>query len=106
MLLPFFVLAAVLVEGLTGIVKTTLTGFGLTLRAWADQAISMVLAVTIAVMGKIDFFAVVSELTGMPLNMPATFGVALSGLVLARGSNAVHDLFKALNPKPEAMRIW
>ncbi|MGE5578878.1 MAG: hypothetical protein ACM3WU_02440 [Bacillota bacterium] len=106
MLISFFLVAALLIEGLTGIVKTTLTGFGLKLQAWADQAISIAMALVIAVAGKIDFFAVVSELTGQRFDFPVALGVVLSGLVLARGSNAVHDLFRLLTPKTDNMRIW
>jgi hypothetical protein len=99
-------MATVLVEGLTGIVKTTLAGFGLNLATWTDQAISMVLGLVVAIAGKVDFFAVVSEVVGMQFNFPAALGILLSGLILARGSNGVHDLFKTLNPNIKAMKIW
>ena len=106
MSLPFFLITAVLIEGLTGIVKTTLTGFGVKLAAWADQAIAMALSMTFTVMGKINFFMVVSEVVCMEFEFPATFGMVLSALILARGSNAVHDLLKTLNPHVDEMRIW
>lgn len=106
MLLPFFLIAAVLIESLTGIVKTTLTGFGVKLTAWADQTISIVMALALSVMGRINFFAVVSEVVGMEFDFPVAFGIVLSALILARGSNAVHDLLKSLNPGINQMRIW
>lgn len=104
--LSFFLVAALLIEGLTGILKTTLTGFGLKLQAWADQALSIGVAMTIAVAGKINFFAVVTEVTGHRFDLPVALGIVLSGLVLARGSNAVHDLFRLINPRTDNMRIW
>ncbi len=106
MLASFFAMAALLVEALTGVVKTTLTGFGLRLPDWVDQSISMALSIAIAVLGKMDFFALVSELTSMQFNLPPALGALLSALVLARGSNGLHDLLKKLNPNPNGMRIW
>jgi len=104
-MLTLFAMAAVLVEVLTGIVKTTLEGFGLKLLDWMDQALSMVLALTVAAMGKLDLFAAISELTGMTIGFPTALGIFLAALVLARGSNGVHDIFKKLNPSTD-MRIW
>ena len=106
MSLHVFIMAAVLVEGLTGIVKSVLTGFGLKLQAWMDQAASLVIAMAIAIMGRMDFFAVLSQTVQIDLQFPAVFGMVLSGLVLSRGSNAVHDLFKKMNPHVEGKRIW
>lgn len=105
-MLPLFTMAAVLVEVLTGIVKTTIEAFGVRLLDWMDQALSMALALMVAVLGKMNFFEVVAELTGMTLGFPPAFGMFLAALVLARGSNGVHDIFKKLNPSPDNMRIW
>ncbi len=106
MSLHVFVLAAVLVEGLTGIVKSVLTGLGQKLPDWVDQAISLVLGLAVSILGKIDFFAVISSVIQVNLQFPVIFGMILSGLVLSRGSNAVHDLLKNLNPAVEDKRIW
>ncbi len=106
MSLHVFILAAVLIEGLTGIVKSILTGFGLKLQTWMDQAISLVLAMAMATVGKMDFFVILSQVIEINLQFPAIFGMILSGLVLSRGSNAIHDLFKTMNPQAEGKRIW
>jgi hypothetical protein len=106
MSLHIFITAAVLVEGLTGIVKSVLAGFGLKLQAWMDQAASLVLAMVIAIVGRMDFFAVLSQVIQIDLQFPTILGMVLSGLVLSRGSNAIHDLFKTMNPQTEGKRIW
>jgi len=101
-----FAIVAVLVEALTGVTKAVLTSLGLKLQDWADQAISLVFAMAMAFMGRIDFFALVSQAIHVDLGFPAFFGMFLSGLIMSRGSNAVHDILKKLNPQQEMMRIW
>ena len=106
MLVSFFLMYAVLIEALTGILKTTLTGFGFVLPAWVDQGISLLLAFAFSIFGKINLFEVLSEAIGVEFHFPAGFGIALSALVLARGSNGVHDLMKRLNPSGDNRKIW
>ena len=106
MTIQVFVMVAVLVEAVTGVVKSVLTALGLKLQDWVDQAISLVLAMAVAFMGRIDFFAVVSQAIQVDLRFPAALGMFLAGLIMSRGSNAVHDILKKLNPQLENRRIW
>jgi len=107
MTIQAFVILAVLVEAFTGLIKTLLQNFGVTLTDWMDQLISLVLAVGVAVGGRVDFFAILSQVLPVNLNFPPVVGIVLSAVVLARGSNAVHDLLKKLNPPAEgALRMW
>jgi len=98
-------MVAVLIEGLTGIAKSILSSLGMTLRDWVDQAISLTLAVAFAVFGKIDFFAILSQVIHVDFRLPAVLGMIVSGLILSRGSNAIHDLLKRMNPVVEETRI-
>lgn len=107
MTIQAFVILAVLIEAFTGLIKTLLQSFGVTLKDWMDQLISLVLAVVVAVGGKVDFFAVLSQVLPINFGLPPVVGIVLSAVVLARGSNAVHDLLKKLNPPEEgALRMW
>lgn len=102
-----FVILAVLIEAFTGLVKSLLQNFGVALKDWMDQLISLVLAVALAVGGRVDFFAVLSQVLPIDFGLPPVVGVVLSAVVLARGSNAVHDLLNKLNPPKEgALRMW
>jgi len=61
----------------------------------------------VAFTGKVDFFAILSQVLPISFNFPAFLGILLSALVLSRGSNAIHDLLKRLNPPSgESMRLW
>lgn len=106
MSIQVFIMAAVLVEALTGLVKSLLSAMGFKLPDWVDQTISLLLAMAFAFLGRIDFFALVSQVTQVDLHLPAALGMLVAGLVMSRGSNGVHDLFKKLNPRPAEKRIW
>lgn len=66
----------------------------------------MAISTAIAVLGKMDFSALVSELTCVEFSLSPAVGAFLSAVVLARGSNGLHDLLRKLNPNPNSMRIW
>lgn len=110
--LSVFVMIAVLVEGLTGIFKSIVQGLGFTMAVWMDQAASLVVSMSFAVAGKIDFFTVLGQVVPVQFGFPAWAGIILAGLVLSRGSNGVHDIFKNLSPQDQAenegkeARIW
>jgi hypothetical protein len=107
MTLQAFITLAILVEVATGIVKTVISQFNLTLYDWVDQAISLAFSTLIAVAGRVDFFSIVNQIIPVDFNLPKALGIMLSALVLSRGSNAIHDLFKRLNPPAEnQMRLW
>lgn len=107
MSLHAFITLSVLIEALTGVIKSVLKSFGLFLQDWMDQAISLGLSLIIAISGKVDFFAVLSQILPADFHLPSFLGFIISALVLSRGSNAVHDLLKQLNPPgPESKRIW
>ncbi|HHY34832.1 MAG TPA: hypothetical protein GX510_04245 [Firmicutes bacterium] len=107
MTIQAFVILAVLIEAFTGLIKTLLQNFGVVLKDWMDQLISLVLAVAVAAGGKVDFFVVLSQVLPINFGLPPVVGIVLSAVVLARGSNAVHDLLKKLNPSKEgSLRIW
>lgn len=107
MTIEVLVVLAVLVEALTGVIKSILLSFGVPLRDWVDQLISLVVALVVAAAGKVDFFAVLSQVLPVELRLPWYLGVLFSAVVLSRGSNAVHDLLKKLNPPQEgAARMW
>jgi hypothetical protein len=105
MLVGVFLVSALLIEGLTEIIKSILANLGLTLTDWMDQLISIVFGMTIAFVGRMDFFALVSEISNIDFPATQTLGIILSGLVLSRGSNAIHDILKKLNPQKQN-RIW
>lgn len=98
---------AILVETITGVVKSLLTGAGLVLLDWADQLISFGVAVALSFWGNVDFFALLSQFFPISFRVPPAFGILLTALIVARGSNAVHDVMKRLNPGSQSStRIW
>lgn len=50
---------------------------------------ALVLGITIALGTGIDLFATV----GLPINIPY-LGLILTGIIISRGANFIHDLFK------------
>lgn len=102
-----FLTLAIVVEVMTGITKSVLVKLGVQLKDWVDQAISLAFSVMLAAFGKIDFFAIIDEILPVDFNFPIVLGIIMSALVLSRGSNAVHDILKRLNPPHEGQtRIW
>ncbi|HHW18506.1 MAG TPA: hypothetical protein GXX30_06355 [Firmicutes bacterium] len=102
-----FLTLAIVVEVMTGITKSVLVKLGFQLKDWVDQAISLAFSVMLAAFGKIDFFAIIDEIQPVDFNFPIVLGIIMSALVLSRGSNAVHDILKRLNPPREGQtRIW
>lgn len=103
-----FVVIAILIEGLTGVVKSILAALGVKMQDWMDQAVSLALSLLLAFSAKVDLFVMIQEAIQIPLSAPPILGMFLAGLVLSRGSNAVHDIFKNLNPGeiPTSERFW
>ena len=54
-----------------------------------DRVGALVLGITIALGTGIDLFATV----GLPINIPY-LGLILTGIIISRGANFIHDLFK------------
>ena len=55
---------------------------------------SLIVGVVVAITAKIDIF----ELQGISLSIPV-IGYILTGILLSRGSNFIHDLYNKINSK-------
>jgi hypothetical protein len=59
-----------------------------------DKLIGLIIAVLIAVLANIDF----TSNFGLEISIPYV-GAVLSGILLSRGGNYVHDIFKKFRPE-------
>lgn len=63
-------------------------------KVQVDTIGAIVIALVIAFAAGIDVF----EVVGAPLGVPF-LGIALTGLLISRGANVVHDIFNRIRPK-------
>jgi len=82
-----FLAAALLIEAIWQAAKPAFPP----VPAWTDVAITLGLGVAVCVLAGLDLFATV----GVTLNAPYV-GQVLSGLLVGRGSNFLHDLLSGL----------
>lgn len=77
-------------------------------RINVDRAGALVIGTAVAIGAGVDAFAMV----GLPLSVPflgdgavigAIIGAALTGIILSRGANAVHDLIKRIQNGPDGL---
>ena len=85
--LTLFVALAVLTEGVTDYIRSLL-GEKAKIPA---VIITLVLGIAVCVLSKSDVFALFS------IDLPYRIGCVLSGVLLSRGSNYLHDLVEKLN---------
>ena len=85
--LTLFVALAVLTEGVTDYIRSLL-GEKAKIPA---VIITLVLGIAVCVLSNSDVFALFS------IDLPYRIGCVLSGILLSRGSNYLHDLVEKLN---------
>lgn len=85
--LTLFVTLAVLTEGVTDYIRSLL-GEKAKIPA---VIITLALGIAVCVLSKSDVFALFS------IDLPYRIGCVLSGILISRGSNYLHDLIKKLN---------
>lgn len=61
---------------------------------------SMVIGIIVAITAKIDIF----EVTGAPLDIPI-LGSVLTGLLLSRGSNFIHDILGSMGQTYQSKKV-
>lgn len=89
------ILVAIFVEAIVQVFK----GFvpeGAAVPAWLWPVVSMALGVVLCLAGKVDALSAV----GLTINVPVV-GQVLTGCLVSRGSNFVHDLWRRINDGPE-----
>ncbi len=85
--LTLFVTIAVLTEGVTDYIRSIL-GEKAKIPA---VIITLALGIAVCVLSKSDVFSFFS------IDLPYRIGCVLSGILISRGSNYLHDLLKKLN---------
>lgn len=85
------VFAAIVVETVVNIIKNLEEG-NKSWKYWAGRASSIVLGLVVAINYKIDVFVLVGLEGQVPI-----IGQILTGLIISRGSNVVHDVVDLLN---------
>lgn len=85
--LTLFVTLAVLTEGVTDYIRSLL-GEKAKIPA---VIITLALGIAVCVLSKSDVFALFS------IDLPYRIGCVLSGILISRGSNYLHDLIEKLN---------